>query len=61
MITAGTIIYLRPTNIENGLLAAAREHSEIRFEAQFTESEYCLVPIFNVRGSKDDVRYSLNL
>ena len=39
-------------NIENVSLAAAREHFEIRFQAQFAESILCLLRIFNVRGSK---------
>ena len=46
----GIYYYIKEEVIE---MAAAREHSEIRFEAQFTESESCLLPIFNVRGSKE--------
>ena len=39
-------------NIENVTLAAAREHSEIKFQAQKAESKPCLMPDLNVRGSK---------
>lgn len=39
-------------NIKNDSLAATREALLNKIQAKSTESKSCLVPVFNVRGSK---------